>query len=268
MSLCAVELDIDALLRSDNQELIKNAVQGGLYIVESSYQLEDSTGQRFGMDGKNYFSRVDNIGFVIDNGIVVPDDVLKPWRTDESFNHYANTHKPVLHEVSLRLINDSTSRTISSEKTSNMIALWKGYVGIQDNTITGFSVDTTIGVKDGWMVLLYDHGEKNIRCIRKQISIDSIGEQRVTVPSDLRRVMGGIYVVPKVYSAGQIIFMLCGVVLPTKGGKQLTILNPFVGTDYSEFMKPISVGKLQPIVDESTAQKKERNRRNNKGKNK
>lgn len=238
---------INSFFRSSCQQLIEDAVQDGLYIVESSYLLEDSTGQRFGLDGKPYFNRMRYAGFAMNGGDIIPSEAFRPWLGDAEFAPYKETYKPVLYGVNLRAKNDTAFHSIESLAFKDTVQLWDGYIVARKKEIKGFEPDTTIGEKDGWLVLL-GSDDADIRCMQKSIEVTEAGKQTVEVPSELSALIGGVYVVPVVEKVGQITFQLCGVVLPSQGGKQLTICHPFVGKNYSKELNPASKGgKLQPI---------------------
>jgi hypothetical protein len=239
----------DQYIKSTNQQLIEDAVMSGIYLVETSYQLEDSTGQRFGIDGKPYFNRFERVGFAMNGAIVLPSHVFQPWVKDVSVNQYRNDYKPVLLDLKMRNWQDSVFHPIDSMNIHDTISLWDGYVAARQKGVAGFTVDTEAGSKEGWLILVMNKNKKpTLQCIRKPIQIDSIGEQTVEVPSSLQNVMGGVYVLPVIEGVGRITFKLCGVVAPAANGNRLTVMHPFVGKDYTERIGGVSKGgKLQPV---------------------
>lgn len=245
----AQSISFNTLMRSSNQQLIEQAVEKGISLIETSYQLEDTTGQRFGIDGKPYFNRFVRVGFAMNGAIVLPSHVFQPWVKDASVNQYRNDYKPVLLDLKMRNWQDSVFHPIDSMNIHDTISLWNGYVAARQKGIDGFTVDTEAGNKEGWLVLVLKENKKpTLQCIRKPIQIDSIGEQTVEVPLALQDVMGGVYVVPVMEGVGHITFKLCGVVAPAANGNRLTVMHPFVGKDYTGRIGGLSKGgKLQPV---------------------
>ena len=254
--LCNAQgFSIQTMMRSSSQQLIEEAVQGGLYVVESSYVLEDTTGQRFGLDGNSYFNRLSYAGFALKGGVIIPAAAFSPWGEDPSFEPYKNAYRPVLFGMNIRMIGDTASLSIESLAFKDTISLWDGMIAARKSDIAGFAVDTTSGEKDGWFILI--EKEKNtILSIHKAIAISSQKPQRVNLPYNIANVLGGIYVVPQVEGVGKVCFRVCGIVPPSEAGKQLTVLPAFLGNDYSKQLNPsIKGGKLQPIALQAEKQK-------------
>lgn len=253
--------NINLFKQSTSQILIEETVTKGLFIVESSYQFEDTTGQRFGLDSLPYFNRKEQVGCLLDENIVVPITFFQPWQEDDMAKQYMDEYRPVLHEVKIRAIENSEVKSVDSTLLKDTTNLWEGYTAVHKQEVQGFMIDTTSGNKDGWLVFISaDH--PNTQCIHKPIEDVQLGEQIVTVPSELSEVIGGVYVVPVVERVGQIIFKLCGVIRPSKGGRQLTIMFPFVNRDYKEqLISKTKKGKLIPIAAEEKPGKKLRSKR-------
>lgn len=251
-------LNINSLLRSSSQQLIEDAVQNGIYLIQSSYQLEDSTGQRFGLDGQPFFNRLEYFGCILNGGIIIPDEAFRPWQEDQEIKQYIDSYKPVLYEVNIRTLKDSIFHSMDSLAFKDTVCLWNGYVAARKKNIQGFEIDTTAGNKDGWLILI-DYDDYAITSIHKSVQIISEGKQIIEVPTALPKILGGVYVVPTVKSIGQVTFQLGGIVLPADGGKKLTILYPFLGKNYAKQLNPISKGgTIQPIkVDDKFKKRKE-----------
>jgi len=246
---CAQGFKINSLLRSGNQQIIESAVKDGLFVMESYYQLEDSTGQRFGLDGKAYFNEMEYAGFAIDGFAVVPEKVFKPWKEDNSVNQYLDAYKPVLYEVKMRNIQDSVATSIDSLSFGDTIRLCTGYIAMQKKEVQGLAIDTARGDKDGWLILaVKNNNTVSMQCIRKPVPVESNEEQVLEFPTAFSTVLGGIYVVPEVERVGSVVFKLCGIVQSCEGGNRLTVLFPFVSQNYANRLKTASKGgKLHPI---------------------
>lgn len=243
------------MLKSNNQQLIEDAVKDGLYLFETSYQFEDSTKQRFGADDKPFFNRLTFVGFALNGGVAVPQQVFKPWEGDELAEPYLELYNPVLYEVKVRAWQDSVLHPIDSFAITDKVKLWEEYGAVLKKKFIGLDVDTTAGEKDGWMVMVINPENPQLQCTRKELRIDSIGEQRVDAPSSVQEVLGGIYVQPVVERVGRINFRICGVLMPMKKGNRLTIVHPFVGKDYNKELNKAHVGKLQPVKNETKVYK-------------
>lgn len=226
LNVNAQNIDINSLLQSDDQELIKQAIAPALYVVESSYVVQDKeSGQRFGLDGKSYFNQLSLLGVHIENTIVMNDRVLSPWEKDDTFAPYAEEYTPQLYQVKSYLLYDSVQYAIDSAKLISAPHASENYLLIASDN-DGLEMDTTSGDKDGWIVYLNTNkkGERILRCMKKKIVIaNSSSPQKVEIPQLLTSDFGGVFIIPKVKKIGQIEFRICGIISPVNSSNQLML---------------------------------------------
>ena len=116
---------------SPNQQLIKDAVDGGIIVVEQSYQLEDTvSGQRFGRFGNKEFGKSYTLAVLTDSGYCLAPAALRPWDSDPNFEKYSKTHKPVLYKTAWRHFNDSVFSELDADLAA-AVALNDGYAFVK-----------------------------------------------------------------------------------------------------------------------------------------
>ena len=95
---------------SNNQMLIKDAITGGLVVVEQTYQLQDTaTNQLFGRNNQPEFGRAIALGVKCEKGVIVPEKLKQPWAYDTDFERYRGRYNGVLSDMQIRDINDNVS---------------------------------------------------------------------------------------------------------------------------------------------------------------
>lgn len=223
MSICGQEIDINSLLRSDNQDLIKSAVSGGLYVVESSYLVQDNEdGKQYGLDGKPYFNKFQYLGVAIDNGLILGKNAVRPWEGDETFATYKEKYTPVFYGMEIQSFSDTTRTLVDSSNLKDTIAVNDNYV-LLSKTMDGFDINVSEGKQDGWIIYvsINKEGKPQIRCLKKSIEInDSIPSQEIKITQLISSNLGGIYVTPCAEKTGVITFKLCGLLSPSEDNQK------------------------------------------------
>ncbi len=248
--VCAQNLDISSMFKSNNQQLIEDAMRGGLYVVESSYFLQDEAGKTFGRNNQAYFNKQTYLGVALHGKLILSTAAFTPWVGDEDYARYADKYRPIVSELSYSALNDSATVQADSLALNDTTLLAQGIRVLKDSTIQGFRIDNTFGEKDGWLVLVNNNkGTYDLQSIRRKLTIDSTLTHREEMPSELGSVIGGIYVVPNYDRVGCIMFRICGVVEAVEGGKTLTIHTPFAGMEMPKCHKECKKEQLQPISE-------------------
>ncbi len=229
IAFCAPDVDIDALLRSDNQDLLKMAVKDGLCMMESSYILQDKeSGQRFGLDGNPYFNKKSYLAVRVDGGLVVWKDALSPWNKDELVQSYLEQYVPEMYRITTQIPGDTSLCVIDTATYGDTLKISDNYRLLRQSS-NGFDIDVSAGKKEGWIIYLSGNDNPQIKCIRKNILIkDSTAVLDIEVPQLLSSSWGGIYVVPSAEGVGRITCKLCGIIMPVQNSRVLS-LQPLSG---------------------------------------
>ena len=223
---------------SPNQQIIKDAVDGGIIIVEQSYQLEDTvSGQRFGRFGNKEFGKSYSLAVLTDSGYCFSPAAMKPWETDPNFEKYSTSHKPVLYKTACRTFNDSVFSETDADLAA-AIMLDGGYSFVKSaNGKPSLAKDDAAGRKNGWAVWVVSEDSLaaspatvavSYQPVRREIEIvDSASTYVIEKPFTDKKLWGGIYVVPVRKSLGNIEFEFVGVIEPG-ANDTWRVVTPFV----------------------------------------
>ena len=237
VSLSSMAQIFNFSLRTNNQQLIDEALSGAFIRINQSYELCDTIkNEHFGREGKDYFSIVPFIGIETERGLIFPSSALQPWNSDNDFDEYKNQYKPLVTETKFNslnsrkaLIHQESEFPISGSELSRYITI------LSDSTKTheGLKVDTVPGPKSGWLIWLSSNANlaesDSVRftSIKKDIEVPVDGSfLHIDKPEISETVFGGIYVTPVQSSIGQLTFTLTGVMVLDEEGWVLDF--PFI----------------------------------------
>ncbi|MBR1929088.1 MAG: hypothetical protein IJ834_05035 [Paludibacteraceae bacterium] len=229
LTVYAQSIPLPAQLPSANQQLIQKTVKDGLFILQTAYILQDSTGNQFGRQGKQYFNQITSFAFAIDNHIITHNNSLTPWLHDDQFQQYKLQYQPFLNQTLIKNITDSAFTDIDSTSIAQAKPIFNSYTALNYPNTQGFDTDTTKGYKDGWLCLLTQPDTTNfeIRCINYPINIDSLPSISANIQSIMPKTLGGVYLNPVISKPGNINFKLCGIIQPAPQGNSFNIDLPF-----------------------------------------
>lgn len=211
-------------LRTNNQQLIDEALSGAFIRINQSYELCDTIkNEHFGREEKDYFSIVPFIGIETERGLIFPSSTLQPWNSDNDFGEYKNQYKPLVTETKINSLNNRKA-LIHWELKSPIsgLELTRYVTLLSDSTQTheGLKVDTVPGTKNGWLIWLSSNANlaesDSVRftSIKKDIEVPVDGSfLHIDKPEISETVFGGIYVTPVQSSIGQLTFTLTGVMV-------------------------------------------------------
>ena len=204
---------------SPNQIMVENAVEKGILLFKQDFQLLDTVSNTlFGRNNQEMFGSTYSIAYKLKNVCVVSYKFISPWQYDENFKKIENnTYLPIVSKTQYRDITDSTMKVMNyRSENCNLIA--DDVFCYTDNINSGFSVETTNGEKDGWIVWLQYSGnlsestEISIATFRHKVEFkDGVKEYELTKLNKTDNYVCGFYVVPN-YSIGTIEFMFGGTI--------------------------------------------------------
>lgn len=224
-------------IRTNNQQLIDEALAGAFVRINQSYELCDTVkDEHFGRDGKDYFSIIPFIGIETERGLIFPSATLKPWSCDNDFNKYEGQYKPLLTGSKLDILNNSKDLVVRNVKgpfDGDSISEYLCALNDTTQNNRGLKVDTLPGLKNGWLIWLSSNSNltesDSVRftSIKKDIEVPIDGGfLHIDKPEISGIVYGGIYVTPIQSDIGQITFSLTGVMVLDEEG--WVIEFPFV----------------------------------------
>lgn len=216
-------------LRTNNQQLIDEALAGAFVRINQSYELCDTIkDEHFGRDGKDFFSIISFIGIETERGLVFPSATLKPWSYDKDFEEYQGQYKPLITKTKVRglnngkedLILDASHLFLGKDVSKHLSVLCDS-----TQSSKGLKVDTIPGAKNGWLIWLSSNSNlaetDSVRftSIKKDIEVPIDGGfLHIDKPEISETVYGGIYVTPIQSSIGQLTFTLTGVMVLDEEG--------------------------------------------------
>ena len=226
-------------IKSNNQVFIEQALQQTFVRVNQSYQLQDTVhNEIFGRNEKDYFSIIPFLGIRTQQGLLIDQDAVHPWKHDEDFKVYEGQYKPVVFQTQLTYLRSKFGSILANPvvNEANIQQLAKSPVALYIDSLhqQGLTCDTVVGSKSGWMVWVIDPQTEShpdsIRLVsyKKDLFIKHATDTiRVDTPNENQSVLGGVFVNPVQTHVGQITFLLTGVAV--NKGKHWILHFPFVG---------------------------------------
>lgn len=258
MGLTAEAQIFNFAFRSNNQQILEDALKGAFVSIIQSYELCDSaTNERFGREGKSYFSRIPFLGIETTNGLITENRIITPWQLDEDFKKYEGKYIPVLTESTFEALDSETQfrlnapALINSENSRQL----NGFVCFNDSTeqTQGLEVDSTAGLKNGWVIWVSstkNNEDGNIKLcpIRRDIEISEEGTPiNIEAPTDEDTIIGGIYVIPVQKKIGQVNLLISGVLYSSDDEWQIKF--PFL-SPFKQEEKPLTPVKRREGLNE------------------
>lgn len=101
--------------RSISSSWISKSVRQSLYVVNSSYKVQDESGQLFDREGRSDFNNHFLLGVQVGQALVLPEASLLPWKNDTVFSSYMDRYVPVLHRIEKRHIDKKNYLRVESD---------------------------------------------------------------------------------------------------------------------------------------------------------
>lgn len=203
-----------SLVESD---LVFKAVSPALKIVKQQYRLKKD-GDFFGRNNKPHFGESFSLGVKVAGGTILQNEVLYPWLNDKDYKdvNEAGKYTPVLYESYQKSVIGGDYEKVDFElNTPYVKPVGKDsllYIHSDVYSDFGLNMDTASGVKNGYMLWVYETDGKcdyKVEVLNLQASVEA------TVipmkPSSPSKVLGGVYVIPVNERPGTISFYLVGV---------------------------------------------------------
>ena len=248
-------------LNSGNQQLIEEAVKGGIFIIRQSYQLKDTnTDELYGLHNAEHFGYTVSLGIKAQNGYYLDNRAVEPWRYDNTFIEYNDQKQylPVISESKYwSLTNDSVFSDLPYDK-DKLKALSSGqFYFAQDSLFNnqGFDTDNSDSNKEGWLVWVVSPDSMkaaanesfSLLVYRNELTFEpGKNAYKIKEPPTDNWVLGGFYVVPEVTGIGKISFCLSGLLNKKDGYWQVVRLTESIYKREIISDKPIKEG-LTPI---------------------
>ncbi len=216
--LCgALSLHSQVYVKSPEQQLVEQAIDGCFFEISQSYRLEDpKTKNQYGRNGANIFGSQTSFGVKVSEGFFITDVIAHPWEYDSSFQPYKSEYVPVLYETR---INDSIESAISIPdfKNGNKLVYFVSDKKLFDGI--GLSLNPQFKDLHGWLVWLVEKEGNAHDYISYKKQIDSLVcgmTYEIDKPNSSFKLVGAVYLVPMQCQLGYLKFGLAGIVVPNK----------------------------------------------------
>ena len=93
-------------VKSENQQLIENAVRDAFFVSINSFQIQDKDGNRFGTRNNNEFGSERTLGIKTKDGVILTNRAICPWNYDSRFEKYRHDYTPVMSKTLYSEMND------------------------------------------------------------------------------------------------------------------------------------------------------------------
>lgn len=236
MALSSAAQPLSFSFRTNNQQLIDDALDGTFVKVCRYYELCDTVNHEFfGRNDKDYFNIIPFIGIKTERGIVLPIAAEKPWINDEDFYEYHKSYKPIISKTTVSNLNAKVRENRVDLLHHQATTMGEYLTLFSDSTTTnyGLYVDSVSGAKEGWLIWLSSEDDLinvdsiHLTCFKKRMEvIYNENGWEIDKPELKGNIYGGIYVTPRQTSIGQITFYLTGVVVSDE--KSTRIIFPFI----------------------------------------
>lgn len=206
-------------------QILEEAVKDGFFLVRQDYQLEEKKvpGSRYGWDGNSSFGY--DISFLVrlKEGFITTSNIIYPWRKDENFSQYENTHNPVYYMTSTLKIGEKWKFESAYFNPKEKRELDNELLIVKDDEWPGggFAYAAGYGKKKVYVVWLIPDGTlketqsvryfiepKDLKITRNQYFMDLV----VPFDPNIQQAVGGIVLEPVYNGIGQIELALIGVI--------------------------------------------------------
>lgn len=215
------QFDIESF-KTPAQQMVENAVKPSIVIVKSSFQIRNNkTGMLYGLNGKKVFGEQLSYGIKVQDGIILNDFIVSPWKYNERFLKYKNEYTPVLNAIQYSALGDTARYDSLNVESDGLITLCDStlfYLG--NESCKGVVIDNDYGEKQGWMLWITIPKESDLNktvdltIIAQQKSVDITKKKNlfeVQSPKTDYQVIGGLFVTPNYETIGSVCFQLSGI---------------------------------------------------------
>lgn len=264
-------------LSSGNCEIIQEAIEYGLFITKTNFQICDKeTGELFGLNGHKEFGTQYSVGIITTDGIVLTDKAIRPWIYNSKYKKYSEKYDPVFGDSQYRnLEKDAKYDSLALNITSQQILVDSAYYKYEALSFEkkGFKICNGYEETIGWIIWVSADSEEKLFDGKLDFQTTKIKVQQsskkpilVDCPVDNQKFLTGLYLVPTVSSAGVIKFSLGGLI-SVDGEKYILNLVSSEKEDNSENPKKKESEVIQedetltPIVPVETDKKSKKKKK-------
>lgn len=206
------------------------AITPELSVIRQQYRLERN-GSYYGKNNLPFYGESYSLAVKVSGGTYLTSDAVEPWRIDTDYarDNASGNYKPSIYWTYQRPINEAKYKAVNleikdeSEFVKPVNAEKSLYLHTDAINDFGLSIDNTTGNKKGTMIWVYsktDIQDSAMAVVFQQSSFtieakedSSLVEMTPTTPE---KIIGGIFVTPKIEKGGRVQYLLSGVAVRNK----------------------------------------------------
>lgn len=220
-------------------QFIEKAIAQGLVGIRQDFQLEDTLIEKsynFGGDPDRFGGQISFL-VKLDNGFVIPDEILHPWDYDPNYPKFKNKqYVPFFNRTSLLKVSQNNWKELEFPflpTEEGELANGLKYVKDEESVSNGFHRFSGYGKKEAWIVwlLLSEKSSTETHCEFVTRPIELTLEKgkklyEMEAPESKLQLLGGIVVEPVFNGVGRVDFALIGVIGKTDGKYNMAVIEP------------------------------------------
>lgn len=220
----------------------KLSILSELSIIRQQYRLKQGK-DHYGKNNKSYFGETYTLAVKVNRGMYLSGNVVEPWKYDDDYERMnaSRNYTPDLYWSYQRSLTDSVYKAISLEfgkeqflKPFNADRTLYKHQDAKDDF--GLEEDCTPGEKKGVMIWAYSK-----TTVQDSAMVVDLRQNGMTIhakadstllamtPGEPEKIIGGVYMVPKIEGRGVVRYQLAGVAVKT--GKDKWALQLLVEED-------------------------------------
>ncbi len=220
----------EGLTAANSSSVEMQAITPELSVIRQQYRLERN-GSYYGKNNLPFYGESYSLAVKVSGGTYLTSDAVEPWRIDTDYarDNASGNYKPSIYWTYQRPINETKYKAVNleikdeSEFVKPVNAEKSLYLHTDAINDFGLSIDNTTGNKKGTMIWVYsktDIQDSAMAVVFQQSSFtieakedSSLVEMTPTTPE---KIIGGIFVTPKIEKGGRVQYLLSGVAVRNK----------------------------------------------------
>lgn len=220
----------EGLTVTNSSSVEMQAITPELSVIRQQYRLERN-GSYYGKNNLPFYGESYSLAVKVSGGTYLTSDAVEPWGIDTDYarDNASGNYKPSIYWTYQRPINEAKYKAVNleikdeSEFVKPVNAEKNLYLHTDAINDFGLSIDNTTGNKKGTMIWVYsktDIQDSAMAVVFQQSSFtieakedSSLVEMTPTTPE---KIIGGIFVTPKIEKGGRVQYLLSGVAVRNK----------------------------------------------------
>ena len=220
----------EGLAAANSSSVEMQAITPELSVIRQQYRLERN-GSYYGKNNLPFYGESYSLAVKVSGGTYLTSDAVEPWKIDTDYarDNASGNYKPSIYWTYQRPINEAKYKAVNleikdeSEFVKPVNAEKSLYLHTDAINDFGLRIDNTTGNKKGTMIWVYsktDIQDSAMAVVFQQSSFtieakedSSLVEMTPTTPE---KIIGGIFVTPKIEKGGRVQYLLSGVAVRNK----------------------------------------------------